>query len=116
MDRDPRAYVWDAKQRADAIAEFIKGRTLEDYLADSILRLAVERQFEIIGEALRQLQKSAPELAQQITNLEAAVRFRNLLIHGYAGIDDHIVWRTAQQSLPLLRDQLTRLLDQLGSA
>ena len=116
MDRDPRAYVWDAKQRADAIAEFIKGRTLEDYLADAMLRLAVERLFEIIGEALRQLQKFAPELAQQITNVEAAISFRNLLIHGYADIDDHIVWRTTRESLPLLRDQLTRLLDQLGNA
>lgn len=52
MDRDPRAYLWDARDSADAIAEFVTGRTLNDYLADRMLRSAVERQFEIVGEAL----------------------------------------------------------------
>ena len=59
MDRDPRAYLWDARDSADAIAEFVTGRTLNDYLADRMLRSAVERQFEIVGEALRQLEKTA---------------------------------------------------------
>jgi uncharacterized protein with HEPN domain len=54
MDRDPRAYLWDATDSADAMAEFVSGRTLDDYLGDRVLRSAVERQFEIVGEALRQ--------------------------------------------------------------
>jgi len=52
MERDPRAFLWDARESADAIAQFIAGRTLEQYLQDAMLRAAVERHFEILGEAL----------------------------------------------------------------
>jgi uncharacterized protein with HEPN domain len=115
MDRDPRAYIWDANEGADAIVEFVRGRTLEDYLSDRMLRSAVERQFEIIGEALRQLEKTAPDLAREIPELPKAVAFRNILIHGYTAIDDRTVWRTIQESLPALRGRLAALLDRLGN-
>jgi uncharacterized protein with HEPN domain len=112
MDRDPRAFLWDAKDSADAITEFVRGRTLDDYVADRMLRSAVERRFEIIGEALSQLQKAAPELARQIPELAQAIAFRNILIHGYTTINDQTVWRTVQESLPALRERLSALLDQ----
>ena len=60
MNHDPRAYLWDAKKSAEAIAEFVRGRTFDDYAADLLLRSAVERQFEIIGEALRRLERGCP--------------------------------------------------------
>ena len=82
MDRDPRAYLWDAKKSADAIAEFVRGRTFDDYAADSMLRSAVERQFEIIGEALRRLEKTAPDAAPRLPERSQAIAFRNILIHG----------------------------------
>jgi len=116
MDRDPRAYLWDARESADAIAEFVRGRTLDDYLADRMLRSAVERQFEIIGEALRQLEKTAPNLARELPELPQAIAFRNILIHGYTAIDDRTVWRTVQESLPALRARLAALLDRSGQA
>ena len=114
MDRDPRAYLWDARESADAIAEFVKGRTLDDYLADRMLRSAVERQFEIIGEALRQLERTAPDVASELPELSQAIAFRNILIHGYTAIDDRTVWRTVQESLPALRARLAVLLDRSG--
>lgn len=113
MDRDPRAYLWDAKEGADAIVDFVKGRTLDDYLADRMLRSAVERQFEIIGEALRQLEKTAPHLARELPELLQAIAFRNILIHGYTTIDDRTVWRTVQESLPALKARLRALLDKM---
>lgn len=106
MDHDPRAYLWDARESADAIADFVKGRTLDDYLADRMLRSAVERQFEIVGEALRQLEKAALNLAREVPELPQAIAFRNILIHGYTTIDDRTVWRTIQESLPALRTRL----------
>jgi hypothetical protein len=63
---DPRKYVWDALQAAERASRFTKGRSFDDYLADDMLRAAVERQFEIIGEALGNLRRVAPELAAQI--------------------------------------------------
>jgi uncharacterized protein with HEPN domain len=118
MERDPRAYLWDARDSAedsaDAIAEFVRGRTLDDYLGDRMLRSAVERQFEIVGEALRQLEKAAPRFAHEIPELAHGVAFRNILIHGYTTIDDRIVWRTIKESLPGLRKRLSGLLDQIG--
>jgi uncharacterized protein with HEPN domain len=52
MVPEPRAFLWDSRSDADAIARFIRGKSFEDYLADEVLRSAVERQVEIAGEAL----------------------------------------------------------------
>jgi len=52
MLHDPRAWLWDVRQAADRIAAFTQGRSFADYAADLMLRSAVERQFEIAGEAL----------------------------------------------------------------
>jgi uncharacterized protein with HEPN domain len=84
MRRDPRAYLWDAKESAELIARFVHGRSFEDYTSDRLVRAAVERHFEIIGEALHRLEKIAPDIAAQIPDLGRAVGMRNLLIHGYA--------------------------------
>jgi uncharacterized protein with HEPN domain len=116
MDHDPRAYLWDAKESADAIAEFVRGRTFEDYVADVMLRSAVERQFEIIGEALRRLEKAAPDLALRLPERSKAIPFRNILIHGCDSIDHAIVWRTIHESLPPLHARVAALLDELGEA
>lgn len=114
MRRDPRAYLWDARESADAISQFITAKQLHDYLADALLRAAVERKLEIIGEALNQLTKVSPELAVQIPELSQAIGLRNILIHGYTVTDDEIVWRTAQTSVPALRNKIDELLKQLG--
>ncbi|MBI2911373.1 MAG: DUF86 domain-containing protein [Chloroflexi bacterium] len=57
MERDPRKYLWDAHEAADAILSFTRGKTMEEFGQDLMLRSAVERQFEIIGEALNQLSR-----------------------------------------------------------
>ena len=58
-----------------------------DYLDNRMLRSAVERQFEIIGEALSQLAKIDPAVAARIPDLRRIVGFRNVLIHGYDRMD-----------------------------
>ena len=63
MRPDPRTWLFDAVQAAQRVQRFIHGRSYEDYLADELLRAGVERQFEIIGEALSQLRRQNPELA-----------------------------------------------------
>jgi uncharacterized protein with HEPN domain len=115
MRREPRAYLWDVREGADTILEFTKGRRIEDYLEDRMLRSAVERQFEILGEALSQLSRVAPEIAQKIPDLPQVVAFRNLLIHGYAAVDHPTVWDTIHIHVPVLRRRVAELLEELGA-
>lgn len=109
MRRDPQAFLWDIIAAADAIVGFVAGKTLDSYSSDLMLRSAVERQFEIVGEALNQLGKCAPELAEQIPDRAAIIAFRNQLIHGYARISDAIVWKTVEVDLPGLRAKCAEL-------
>jgi uncharacterized protein with HEPN domain len=86
MQRDIRSFLWDVREAADAIMGFTQGRSFDDYVADLMFRSAVERQFEIIGEALSQLARIDLALAARILNFRQIVDFRNALIHGYQDI------------------------------
>ena len=57
MQPEAAKRLWDAREGADRIARFIAGRDLDTYLGDDLLRSAVERQFEVIGEALGRLRR-----------------------------------------------------------
>lgn len=92
------------------IARFTNGRTLDDYVADDYFRSAVERQFEIVGEAMTRLRKDAPAVAGRISNQNKISGFRNALIHGYDSIDHTISWNVIVAHLPILRSELQQLL------
>ena len=110
MRRDPKSLLWDARDAATAVADMTAGKSFTDFNSDLVLRSAVERQFEILGEALRQLARLDATLAARIPDLGQIVAFRNALIHGYALIDSARVWRTVQNDLPALRAILDDLL------
>ena len=109
---ESRKYLWDILHSAELIGEFVSGKSLQDYLGDVFLRSAVERQFQIIGEALAQLAQRDPEMAKSIPELPRVVAFRNILVHGYADVDDELVWGVLRTSLPALRDRLQPLLEE----
>ncbi len=100
----------DIRTAAAYILDKTRGKSLADYTSDDILRPAVERHFEIIGEALNRLTRLDPDTAQRITDAVLIIAFRNVLIHGYDAIDDSRVWDAVQHSLPTLHDQVTTLL------
>ena len=110
LPRRTRGYLFDALNSAQALEGFVSGKTLEDYQSSLLLRSAVERQFEIIGEALNQLSQRDPIVASRISQLREAIAFRNLLIHGYATVDHNVVWDTLHADLPQLRKELEGLL------
>ena len=97
MQRDARTYLWDARRAATLVGSFVSGHSWEDYQADQMLRSAVERQFEIVGEALNRLRQVDAALASEIPDLVRIIGFRNALIHGYSMIDDQVVWDTANE-------------------
>ena len=113
MRRDPRAHLWDAVQALAHVEQFTQDRTFEDYEADVLLRSGVERQLEIAGEALNQLSRVEADLAARIPELASIVGFRNVLVHGYATVDDARVWNVVEHNVPTLRTVITRLLEEL---
>lgn len=110
MRLESKKYLFDIQQAARRIADFVKSRDFSDYEADPMLRAAVERQFEIIGEALRRLLTEDPPTAARISEHARIIAFRNILAHGYADIDDRIVWGIVQSNLPSLLMDVESLL------
>jgi uncharacterized protein with HEPN domain len=96
----------------DAVAFVRKtttSKTLDDYRNDRLLRQAVERNFEIVGEAVGRLAKLDPSTAARLSAYQQIISFRNLLIHGYDLIDDAQVWDVIQHDLPQLELEVTSI-------
>jgi uncharacterized protein with HEPN domain len=102
----------DVRVAAAQILRHTHGKSIDDYLADDLLRPAVERYFEIIGEALGRLRRSDPNTLNLIPDHVQIIAFRNVLIHGYDAIDHHRVWDAVQNSLPQLLACIETLLSQ----
>lgn len=75
-----------------------------------VIRAAVERQYEIIGEALRRAIDIKPGLVEQITDARKIIAFRNQVIHGYDVIDHTIVWGVVERYLLTLLAEARALL------
>ncbi len=112
MRRDTLGLLEDIQDAARFIVEDTAGMTFEAFEGDRRARQLVERNFEIIGEAVNRLHRRAPAVAEQISAYRQIVDFRNVLIHGYDVIDYPTVWRAVQESLPVLRTEVERLLQE----
>ena len=113
MQRDPRAYLWDVREAANAILDFVAGLDASLYASTPIVHSAVERKFEIIGEALGQLAKLDPVLAGRVPQLPQIIAFRNQIIHGYATVKHSTVWNVIESALPTLLANVQALLQEL---
>lgn len=111
MQLEARKYLYDIQQAAGLLDEFVTGKTFADYQRDAMLRAAVERKFEIIGEAMTQLAKVDKSVATQITEYQRIISFRNILIHEYADVDDKLVWDVVETNLPTLVREVDALLE-----
>lgn len=110
MRIESKKILADISRAAELITQFTEGRSYDDYVRDALLRSGVERQFEIIGEALVRLSKRDPEVLSRISNYTRIIAFRNVLIHGYDLVDHQIVWEALQLKLPTLRGEVIQLL------
>jgi uncharacterized protein with HEPN domain len=109
MQLEVQKYLYDIEQAAARLRTFVSGKSLEGYLSDDMLRAAVERQFEIIGEAVGKMAGIDSESAGRIRNYRQLIAFRNVLIHGYAEVDDRLVWDLIESHLPLLLEDIESL-------
>ena len=110
MRLEAKKYLLDIQQAAALASEFVAGRTFADYQATAMLRAAVERQCEIIGEALAKLAKVDEPVAARISEYRRIIAFRNILIHGYAELDHRLVWDVVTTKVPTLTDEVSALL------
>jgi uncharacterized protein with HEPN domain len=92
----------DVRDAVEFILHVTRGKTLDDYCSDRLLRQAVERNFEIIGEAVGRIARDDAVTVAKLTSYRQIVAFRNLLIHGYDLIDDAKVWTVIESDLPVL--------------
>jgi uncharacterized protein with HEPN domain len=113
MQPDTPALLWQARSAAVLVSEFIEGRSWEDYETDAMLRSAVERQFQIVGESLNRLSRADPDTAAQVPDLPRIVTFRNVLVHGYAVIENELVWEVATHRVAGLLQTLDLLLGEV---
>ncbi|MBI2969927.1 MAG: DUF86 domain-containing protein [Gammaproteobacteria bacterium] len=112
MQLEVKKYLYDIQQAITLIEQFTVSKTFANYESDAMLRAAVEREFEIVGEALAQLARFDETIAASISEHRRIIAFRNILIHGYADVDNRLVWDVVESKLPVLRDEITALLQQ----
>jgi uncharacterized protein with HEPN domain len=109
MELEIKKSIYDINQAIELILEFTTGKALEDYATNALLRSAVERQFEIIGEALNRLKRMDEEIAEKITDHRRIIGFRNILAHGYDVVSNELVWDIVQNRLTILRQEIEQI-------
>lgn len=111
MQRDPSAYLSDILEAAAAIQAATTSIDEATYSATRLIRSAVEREFIIIGEALKVICQRDPALFAAIPEGRQIIDFRNLLTHEYLNVSDRVVWGAIQADLPLLVEHCTQMLN-----
>ncbi len=110
----PKSPKWveDIRVAAAFILESTSSKSVDDYRNDLMLRSAIERNFEIIGEAVNRLAKHDPKIAERLGDYPRIIAFRNILIHGYDVVDRENVWKVIKENLPSLKEQVEKLLEE----
>lgn len=109
MNPKIQSWVLDIDQSIDEILEFIGGqKDFFQYQKDLKTKKAVERNLEIIGEAVGRILKEDPSF--EIENSRNIIGTRNRIIHSYDNISDEIIWTIITRDLPNLKIQLSKYM------
>jgi len=110
MDNEIKKYLYDIHDSICSIEDYLGvQRNFNVYMENKMLRRAVEREFEIIGEAMNRIDKLKPDIS--ISDKHQIISMRNRVIHGYDKIDDGIIWGTIVRHLPALKVEIERILN-----
>jgi len=111
MQNDIKKYLYDILVSANSIFEYLGDqRDFTIYENNKLLRRAIEREFEIIGEATNRILKINSNFP--IKSAERIISLRNYVIHGYDKVDNVIIWGIISRDLPELKEEVDKLLGQ----
>jgi uncharacterized protein with HEPN domain len=110
MKDETRKNLFDILQAIEEIQDFMKGMDFSAYKDSPVTQRAVERDFEIIGEALNRIKRIDEKIIENVSEHHRIIGFRNILIHGYDMVDEMIVWSAVENHLPLLMKEIQKIL------
>lgn len=113
MDERIEKYLYDIKFSIDEIEDFtarLPEFTFQEYKKNLLLKRAIERNLEIIGEAMNRIIKREANFAQYIEEAKSIIALRNYIIHAYDSISDENIWAIIINHLPKLKEQIETLL------
>lgn len=110
MQRDIPKLLEDIDDSCEFIPSSASSLTLAEFSKNRTIRQAVERNFEIIGEALNRIKKSDPAVVEAFGDISRIIAFRNILAHGYDVIDNEVVWLVVKNNVPRLLETARKLL------
>ena len=112
MDRKVRRYLHDIEGAIREIESYFErtGKNFKVYQSDTMLRRAVERDLEIIGEAINRIKKRDPGLLENITASQSIIGLRNHVAHAYDSVSDEMIWSVVVKHLPVLQREVEALL------
>ncbi len=109
MNDEVKKYLVDIDESVKSIEQFIgSNKHFAQYIENKMLKRAVEREMEIIGEAIGRIIKINPEIT--ITSSRKIIDLRNKVIHAYDAVDDTIIWGIIIKHLPVLKAEVENLL------
>lgn len=112
MKHEIKKFLFDISESINSIENFLGDNlNYNIYLENKMLRRAIEREFEIIGEAMNRIEKIDSSI--QITSKRQIIDMRNRVIHGYDRIDNEIIWGTIVRHLPVLKIEISELLNKI---
>jgi uncharacterized protein with HEPN domain len=110
--RNPKKYLYDIINCSEFVLQLTKDKTVDDYKNNRVFRSALERELQMIGEAMLQLDHMSPEMVEKISEHRSIIGFRHVLVHGYDSLDPDTVWNVVETKIALLLEQAKELLQQ----
>ncbi len=109
MTEKIKKYLFDILESVQSIEDFLTDVDFLHYQKNKMVKRAVERELEIIGEAMSRLLKLDGNI--EISSSQRIIGMRNRVIHGYDKIDDGIIWGTIKRHLPVLKDEVKEMIE-----
>lgn len=112
MDKEIKVWLFDILNSILEIESFVdfEETNFQDYSSDIKTKRAVERNLEIIGEAVNRISKKDENL--EITDKRKIISVRNRIIHGYDQVSDELIWSIITQYLPVLEKEVRQYLNE----